>query len=160
MDPAAGTAPPTASRQKHWSLCRLLRAHSNRTVGTNNWLGHYRASLKWSYFGEGSRFSFRWALFLPGVCPARTRKKCTPEWRVGSVCESGSDSGSSSGSVRASRGSWGSCSSTSSMEGDKDASARTHRSTTSSRKSMGRLPSLEKKPNSNCFVAVLLFLGL
>ncbi|XP_006796200.1 transmembrane protein 131-like isoform X1 [Neolamprologus brichardi] len=69
-----------------------------------------------------------------GVCPARTRKKCTPEWRVGSVCESGSDSGSSSGSVRASRGSWGSCSSTSSMEGDKDASARTHRSTTSSRK--------------------------
>uniref|UniRef100_A0A669BMI4 Transmembrane 131 like n=1 Tax=Oreochromis niloticus TaxID=8128 RepID=A0A669BMI4_ORENI len=69
-----------------------------------------------------------------GVCSARTRKKCTPEWRVGSVCESGSDSGSSSGSVRASRGSWGSCSSTSSMEGDKDASARTHRSTTSSRK--------------------------
>ncbi|XP_030592587.1 transmembrane protein 131-like isoform X2 [Archocentrus centrarchus] len=69
-----------------------------------------------------------------GVCPARTRKKCTPERRVGNVCESGSDSGSSSGSVRASRGSWGSCSSTSSMEGDKDPSARTHRPTTSSRK--------------------------
>lgn len=69
-----------------------------------------------------------------GGCPSRTRKKGTPERRVGNVCESGSDSGSSSGSVRASRGSWGSCSSTSSMEGDKDPTARTHRPTTSSRK--------------------------
>ncbi|XP_023273181.1 transmembrane protein 131-like [Seriola lalandi dorsalis] len=69
-----------------------------------------------------------------GVCPARTRRKCPTERRGGGVCESGSDSGSSSGSVRASRGSWGSWSSTSSMEGDKDPSARTHACTTSSRK--------------------------
>ncbi|XP_070772139.1 transmembrane protein 131-like [Enoplosus armatus] len=69
-----------------------------------------------------------------GVCPARTRRKCTTERRGGGVCESGSDSGSSSGSVRASRGSWGSWSSASSMEGDKDPSARTHACTTSSRK--------------------------
>ncbi|XP_030273959.1 transmembrane protein 131-like isoform X1 [Sparus aurata] len=69
-----------------------------------------------------------------GVCPARTRRKCATERRGGGVCESGSDSGSSSGSVRASRGSWGSWSSASSMEGDKDASARTHACTTSSRK--------------------------
>lgn len=55
------------------------------------------------------------------------------------MCESGSDSGSSSGSVRASRGSWGSWSSASSMEGDKDASARTHACTTSSRKSKEHL---------------------
>ncbi|XP_041838526.1 transmembrane protein 131-like isoform X2 [Melanotaenia boesemani] len=61
-----------------------------------------------------------------GVCPDRTRRKCAAEWRAGGVCESGSDSGSSSGSVRASRGSWGSWSSASSMEGDKDHSARTH----------------------------------
>ncbi|XP_074549951.1 transmembrane protein 131-like isoform X2 [Halichoeres trimaculatus] len=69
-----------------------------------------------------------------GVCPARTRRKCPTERRGGGVCESGSDSGSSSGSVRASRGSWGSWSSASSMEGDKDPSARTHACTTSSRK--------------------------
>ncbi|XP_041640880.1 transmembrane protein 131-like isoform X2 [Cheilinus undulatus] len=69
-----------------------------------------------------------------GVCPARTRRKCATERRSGGVCESGSDSGSSSGSVRASRGSWGSWSSASSMEGDKDPSARTHACTTSSRK--------------------------
>ncbi|XP_047433847.1 transmembrane protein 131-like isoform X2 [Mugil cephalus] len=68
-----------------------------------------------------------------GVCPPRARRKCPTERRVG-VCESGSDSGSSSGSVRASRGSWGSWSSTSSMEGDKDVNARTHACTTSSRK--------------------------
>ncbi|XP_056136082.1 transmembrane protein 131-like isoform X2 [Lampris incognitus] len=74
-----------------------------------------------------------------GVCLAqgRPRRKCTAERRGGRVCESGSDSGSSSGSVRASRGSWGSWSSTSSAEGDKDPSARTHHSTTSSRKSNG-----------------------
>uniref|UniRef100_A0A7N8WKK0 Transmembrane 131 like n=1 Tax=Mastacembelus armatus TaxID=205130 RepID=A0A7N8WKK0_9TELE len=58
------------------------------------------------------------------------------ERRGGGACESGSDSGSSSGSVRASRGSWGSWSSASSMEGDKDPSARTLICTTSSRKSM------------------------
>ncbi|XP_034544455.1 transmembrane protein 131-like isoform X3 [Notolabrus celidotus] len=69
-----------------------------------------------------------------GVCPARTRRKCPTERRGGAVCESGSDSGSSSGSVRASRGSWGSWSSASSMEGDKDPNARTHACTTSSRK--------------------------
>ncbi|XP_029114931.1 transmembrane protein 131-like [Scleropages formosus] len=58
-----------------------------------------------------------------GVCPTRPRRKVTerrPQW------ESGSDSGSSSGSVRASRGSWGSWSSASSVEGDKDASGRQH----------------------------------
>eukprot|EP00064_Thunnus_orientalis_P009864 superscaffoldBa00001278_g9890 len=69
-----------------------------------------------------------------GVCPARTRRKCATERRGGGVCESGSDSGSSSGSVRASRGSWGSWSSASSIEGDKDGNARTHACTTSSRK--------------------------
>ncbi|XP_071770565.1 transmembrane protein 131-like [Centroberyx gerrardi] len=69
-----------------------------------------------------------------GVCLARTRRKCAAERRGGGVCESGSDSGSSSGSVRASRGSWGSWSSASSMEGDKDPNARTHPCTTSSRK--------------------------
>ncbi|XP_078119889.1 transmembrane protein 131-like isoform X1 [Sander vitreus] len=69
-----------------------------------------------------------------GVCPARTRRKCATERRGGGVCESGSDSGSSSGSVRASRGSWGSWSSASSMEGDKDPNARTHAYTTSARK--------------------------
>ncbi|KAM7419551.1 hypothetical protein PAMA_016589 [Pampus argenteus] len=69
-----------------------------------------------------------------GVCPVRTRRKCAPERRGGGVCESGSDSGSSSGSVRASRGSWGSWSSASSIEGEKDGSARTHPCTTSSRK--------------------------
>ncbi|KAM7394502.1 hypothetical protein PAMP_021301 [Pampus punctatissimus] len=69
-----------------------------------------------------------------GVCPIRTRRKCAPERRGGGVCESGSDSGSSSGSVRASRGSWGSWSSASSIEGEKDGSARTHACTTSSRK--------------------------
>ncbi|XP_018558740.1 transmembrane protein 131-like [Lates calcarifer] len=69
-----------------------------------------------------------------GVCPARTRRKCATDRRGGGVCESGSDSGSSSGSVRASRGSWGSWSSASSMEGDKDPGARTHACTTSSRK--------------------------
>ncbi|XP_070683632.1 transmembrane protein 131-like isoform X2 [Pempheris klunzingeri] len=69
-----------------------------------------------------------------GACPTRTRRKCATERRGGGVCESGSDSGSSSGSVRASRGSWGSWSSASSMEGDKDPSARTHACTTSSRK--------------------------
>ncbi|XP_028263322.1 transmembrane protein 131-like isoform X2 [Parambassis ranga] len=69
-----------------------------------------------------------------GMCPARTRRKCPTERRVSGLCESGSDSGSSSGSVRASRGSWGSWSSTSSMEGDKDPNARTHACTTSSRK--------------------------
>ncbi|XP_059199246.1 transmembrane protein 131-like [Centropristis striata] len=69
-----------------------------------------------------------------GVCPARTRRKCATERRGGGVCESGSDSGSSSGSVRASRGSWGSWSSASSIEGDKDPNNRTHACTTSSRK--------------------------
>ncbi|XP_070834113.1 transmembrane protein 131-like isoform X1 [Chaetodon trifascialis] len=69
-----------------------------------------------------------------GVCPTRARRKCATERRGGGVCESGSDSGSSSGSVRASRGSWGSWSSASSMEGDKDPGARTHACTTSSRK--------------------------
>ncbi|XP_049427043.1 transmembrane protein 131-like isoform X2 [Epinephelus fuscoguttatus] len=69
-----------------------------------------------------------------GVCPSRTRRKCATDRRGGGVCESGSDSGSSSGSVRASRGSWGSWSSASSMEGDKDPNARTHACTTSSRK--------------------------
>ncbi|XP_036372311.1 transmembrane protein 131-like [Megalops cyprinoides] len=52
-----------------------------------------------------------------GVCPARPRRKGVdrrPQW------ESGSDSGSSSGSVRASRGSWGSWSSASSLEGERD----------------------------------------
>ncbi|KAM9314140.1 LOW QUALITY PROTEIN: transmembrane protein 131-like [Pholidichthys leucotaenia] len=65
---------------------------------------------------------------------SRTRRKCTAERCAGGMCESGSDSGSSSGSVRASRGSWGSWSSASSIEGDKDPSAQTHTCTTSSRK--------------------------
>ncbi|XP_076872623.1 transmembrane protein 131-like isoform X2 [Brachyhypopomus gauderio] len=52
-----------------------------------------------------------------GMCLARPRRK-GPERRP--QCESGSDSGSSSGSVRASRGSWGSWSSASSMEGEKE----------------------------------------
>ncbi|KAM6940346.1 transmembrane protein 131-like [Xenentodon cancila] len=69
-----------------------------------------------------------------GLCSARSHRKCAAEQRAGGVCESGSDSGSSSGSVRASRGSWGSWSSASSMEGDKDHSARTQACTTSSRK--------------------------
>ncbi|XP_060720169.1 transmembrane protein 131-like isoform X1 [Tachysurus vachellii] len=51
-----------------------------------------------------------------GVCFARPRRKA-PERRL--QWESGSDSGSSSGSVRASRGSWGSWSS---VEGEKDPS--------------------------------------
>ncbi|XP_046698710.1 transmembrane protein 131-like [Silurus meridionalis] len=51
-----------------------------------------------------------------GVCSARPRRKA-PERRL--QWESGSDSGSSSGSVRASRGSWGSWSS---VEGEKDPS--------------------------------------
>ncbi|XP_061130168.1 transmembrane protein 131-like isoform X3 [Syngnathus typhle] len=63
-----------------------------------------------------------------GACPARSRRKCVAERRA---CESGSDSGSSSGSVRASRGSWGSWSSASSVEGDKEAR---HACATSSRK--------------------------
>lgn len=74
-----------------------------------------------------------------GVCLVRPRRKCV-ERRV--ACESGSDSGSSSGSVRASRGSWGSWSSASSVEGDKDPDAphhRTHHCTTSARKSMNAL---------------------
>lgn len=61
------------------------------------------------------------------------------------MCESGSDSGSSSGSVRASRGSWGSWSSASSMEGDRDPNARIHACTTSSRKSKECLFSLSRK---------------
>ncbi|XP_077380651.1 transmembrane protein 131-like isoform X2 [Festucalex cinctus] len=65
-----------------------------------------------------------------GACAARTRRKCAAERRA---CESGSDSGSSSGGgVRASRGSWGSWSSASSVEGDKD--ARHAGAATSSRK--------------------------
>lgn len=75
-------------------------------------------------------------LFLTGVCPSRSRRRCGAiERRAGGLSESGSDSGSSSGSVRASRGSWGSWSSASSMEGDKDHGARTHACTTSYRKS-------------------------
>ncbi|XP_054634193.1 transmembrane protein 131-like isoform X3 [Dunckerocampus dactyliophorus] len=66
-----------------------------------------------------------------GACPARSRRKCTTDRRGGAPCESGSDSGSSSGSVRASRGSWGSWSSASSAEGDKEGR---HACTTSSRK--------------------------
>uniref|UniRef100_A0AAZ3S0P4 Transmembrane protein 131-like n=1 Tax=Oncorhynchus tshawytscha TaxID=74940 RepID=A0AAZ3S0P4_ONCTS len=74
-----------------------------------------------------------------GVCLVRPRRKCV-ERRM--ACESGSDSGSSSGSVRASRGSWGSWSSASSVEGDKDPDNprhRTHHCTTSARKSMNAL---------------------
>ncbi|KAM3623863.1 uncharacterized protein V6R79_016428 [Siganus canaliculatus] len=72
-----------------------------------------------------------------GVCPTRARRKCLTERHGGGgggggLCESGSDSGSSSGSVRASRGSWGSWSSASSMEGDKD--GRPHAGSTSARK--------------------------
>ncbi|XP_028292668.1 transmembrane protein 131-like, partial [Gouania willdenowi] len=74
------------------------------------------------------------ALKQNGVCPSRARRKCAAERRVGGPCESGSDSGSSSGSVRASRGSWGSWSSTSSIEGDKDPSAQTHAANASARK--------------------------
>ncbi|KAI4901851.1 hypothetical protein NFI96_034598, partial [Prochilodus magdalenae] len=53
-----------------------------------------------------------------GVCAGRVHRK-VPERRQ---WESGSDSGSSTGSMRASRGSWSSWSSASSMEGEKDAS--------------------------------------
>ncbi|XP_056442409.1 transmembrane protein 131-like isoform X4 [Gadus chalcogrammus] len=60
-----------------------------------------------------------------GVClSSRPRRKTAAERR--GPCESGSDSCSSSGSVRASRGSWGSWSSTSSVEGEKDPGARAH----------------------------------
>ncbi|KAI1887452.1 hypothetical protein AGOR_G00190440 [Albula goreensis] len=55
-----------------------------------------------------------------GMCPSRQRRKGSerrPQW------ESGSDSGSSSGSVRGSRGSSGSWSSASSLEGERDLSA-------------------------------------
>ncbi|XP_048855708.1 transmembrane protein 131-like isoform X1 [Brienomyrus brachyistius] len=58
-----------------------------------------------------------------GARMTRSRRKGPqrrPQW------ESGSDSASSSGSVRASRGSWGSWSSTSSVEGEKDAVAKHH----------------------------------
>ncbi|XP_035282207.1 transmembrane protein 131-like isoform X1 [Anguilla anguilla] len=59
-----------------------------------------------------------------GACPGRPRRRGAerrPQW------ESGSDSGSSSGSApagRGSRGSWGSWSSASSLEGEKDHGAR------------------------------------
>ncbi|KAG9344072.1 hypothetical protein JZ751_012552 [Albula glossodonta] len=55
-----------------------------------------------------------------GMCPSRQRRKGSerrPQW------ESGSDSGSSSGSARGSRGSSGSWSSASSLEGERDLSA-------------------------------------
>ncbi|XP_037388774.1 transmembrane protein 131-like isoform X1 [Pygocentrus nattereri] len=64
-----------------------------------------------------------------GVCAGRVRRK-VPERRQ---WESGSDSGSSTGSVRASRGSWGSWSSASSMEGEKDPN-RAHCNSNNSRK--------------------------
>lgn len=67
-----------------------------------------------------------------GMCPSQSRRRGPCDRRSG-PCESGSDSGSSSGSVRASRGSWGSWSSASSMEGDKEQS-RTHTCPTSARK--------------------------
>uniref|UniRef100_A0A3P9M970 Transmembrane 131 like n=1 Tax=Oryzias latipes TaxID=8090 RepID=A0A3P9M970_ORYLA len=69
-----------------------------------------------------------------GVCPARTHRKCQAQRRADGVCESGSDSGSSTGSSRTSRGSWGSWSSASSIEGDKEHSARGQTCSTSSRK--------------------------
>ncbi|XP_072320165.1 transmembrane protein 131-like isoform X2 [Eucyclogobius newberryi] len=72
-------------------------------------------------------------LKLNGVCPGRSRRRGPCERRTG-PCESGSDSGSSSGSVRASRGSWGSWSSASSIEGDKDPSGRAHSGPTSASK--------------------------
>lgn len=58
-----------------------------------------------------------------GARMTRSRRKGPqrrPQW------ESGSDSASSSGSVRASRGSWGSWSSTSSVEGERDTVAKHH----------------------------------
>uniref|UniRef100_G3PX51 Transmembrane 131 like n=1 Tax=Gasterosteus aculeatus aculeatus TaxID=481459 RepID=G3PX51_GASAC len=82
-----------------------------------------------------------------GVCPVRPRRKCMTERRGGAVCESGSDSGSSSGSVRASRGSWGSWSSASSVEGDRDPNGRTHACTNSSRKSKGHVCSASFRKN-------------
>ncbi|CAL1601009.1 unnamed protein product [Knipowitschia caucasica] len=72
-------------------------------------------------------------LKLNGVCPSRSRRRGPSDRRTG-PCESGSESGSSSGSVRASRGSWGSWSSASSMEGDKDPSGRVHTCPTSATK--------------------------
>ncbi|XP_055014133.1 transmembrane protein 131-like isoform X3 [Boleophthalmus pectinirostris] len=73
------------------------------------------------------------ALKLNGVCPSRSRRRGLSDRRTG-PCESGSDSGSSSGSVRASRGSWGSWSSASSMEGDKEQSGRAHICPTAAKK--------------------------
>ncbi|XP_062291296.1 transmembrane protein 131-like [Scomber scombrus] len=99
-----------------------------KTLGQGN-LFQSLKKLKSLHFGGPHLQSVR-----KSVCPARTRRKCATERRGGGMCESGSDSGSSSGSVRASRGSWGSWSSASSIEGDKDGSARTHACTTSSRK--------------------------
>ncbi|KAK7878150.1 hypothetical protein WMY93_031196 [Mugilogobius chulae] len=69
-------------------------------------------------------------LKLNGSCPARSRHRGPSDRRTG-PCESGSDSGSSSRSVRDSRGSW---SSASSMEGDKEQSGRTHTCSTSANK--------------------------
>ncbi|KAJ8351048.1 hypothetical protein AAFF_G00158520 [Aldrovandia affinis] len=70
---------------------------------------------------SGPNQDFSFTQLQNGTCQARPRRRGAerrPQW------ESGSDSGSSTGSVRGSRGSWGSWSSASSLEGEKDHGGR------------------------------------
>lgn len=146
MGPATVTAAAAAPNQRYQSLDQAQTAASDRTVGLRVLLLHKMHAWFYSH----------WSCWCTaGVYPTRARRKCTAERRGGGVCESGSDSGSSSGSVRASRGSWGSWSSTSSVEGDRDAGARTHPCTTSSRKS--RNSSKLVKQNHRQTPSLLLF---
>lgn len=148
MGPATGTAAATAPNQSHQSLDRAQRAASNRTVGLPVLLLHKPHA--W--------FQSHWSCWCAaGAYPARARRKCTAERRGGGVCESGSDSGSSSGSVRASRGSWGSWSSTSSVEGDREAGARTHPCTTSSRKSKNSSNEVKQKHWQTTLTTAIVF---
>lgn len=139
LEPATGIAAAMAPKWKRCHLCRLQRVLSNWTVGVDCIpsvpllpLSFPHSPSLWPRFGSGLAKSRRCPA---GQCSARSRRKCPTERRSGGVCESGSDSGSSTGSVRASRGSWGSWSSASSIEGDRDGGARMHACTTSSRKS-------------------------
>lgn len=122
---------------------KICKWEKLRKVGHGDWRDWavYLTGLECYCSATGFTQSSTSLALLPvlGVCLVRPRRKCV-ERRV--ACESGSDSGSSSGSVRASRGSWGSWSSASSVEGDKDPDAphhRTHHCTTSARKSMNAL---------------------
>ncbi|XP_012729310.2 LOW QUALITY PROTEIN: transmembrane protein 131-like [Fundulus heteroclitus] len=116
---------PVREKEPDWKTAdRNMSANRSRTRFCN---GFKSEILK---FGQGAETILK----QNGVCPARSRKRCGAERRAGGVSESGSDSGSSSGSVRASRGSWGSWSSASSVEGDKEHGARMHAYAASTRK--------------------------